>query len=191
MWMSRVFILGLASGAILPSLAGATEQEVELTATVSGYCSFGTPTIDPTFNVTPGATSPTVSNASISVPTGAGGVMADWGFTLTMNGTCNKTSLLQLASVKGGLKDPGHTTPAPLGFVNRFDYHATVSAPGIGPVDLPETSGTPISSPPPPPGLSAGLFSKTISLTVSGDPDPGIVMAGSYSDALIISLVPQ
>ena len=37
MWMSRVILLGLAGAAILPTLAGATEQEINLTANVSGF----------------------------------------------------------------------------------------------------------------------------------------------------------
>src|SRR5262245_47170658 len=109
MRMSRVILLGLAGGTLLPLCAGAAEQEIELSAHVSGFCTFtSAPSLTAQTNVTPGALTPTSSTVGITDPTNNSGLMNAWKFTLKVDGTCNKVSELKLFSANGGLKDPDH-----------------------------------------------------------------------------------
>ncbi len=189
MRMSRVAMLGVAGIAMaMPASA----EQVNLTATVLGSCQFvAAPTIPSSTNISVGSLSPTASVLTIPQPTGPGGIMQFWKFTLQVNGTCNKVSELKLSSQGGGLKDPNQLgAPAP-GFVNRFDYFASAGFDGAGPVSFPTTNGAPVSSTPTP-EFTTAPFSGLATVFVTGVPNTsGPVMAGNYSDTLVLSLIPQ
>jgi hypothetical protein len=190
---SRVILLGLAGAAILPTLAGATEQNVNLSANVVGFCTFSAPTIPASANITPGILTPTASTVTLTTPTNALGIMQSWLFTMAINGTCNKVANVKLTSQNGGLKDSAHPPgPAPSGFIKRFDYTASVSFDGAPPALLLPTNGTPGVTSIPSSDLTTGPFTGTATLHVNGLPDVSSpLIAGNYSDTLTLSLIPQ
>src|SRR5512134_2521859 len=128
MRMSRVIILGLAGGAILPTLAGATEQEINLSANVAKFCAFpNNPTIDALNNMAPGSITPSQSVVDVTPGSIVNGFLSPdgHGFQYTSQGTCNHPSKVYMKTLHGGLNDP---TPASITsgtFATRIDYLAT------------------------------------------------------------------
>jgi hypothetical protein len=186
-------VVGAAIAAALPVTVEATDSDISLTSEVDGYCSFdAAPSFPSITNVAPSALTPTSSLITISTPTDSGGMMQFWKFSLKIDGTCNIVGDLRLTSEKGGLKDPAHGAgPPPTGFIKRFDYFASVDFDGAGPVSIPTTAGTPVSSSPSP-EYTTGPYSGEATLHVTGVVNSaGPLLAGSYTDVLTISLIPQ
>lgn len=186
-------MVGTAIVVALPVTVEAADSSINLSSNVIGYCSFdAAPTFPAATNVSPSALTPTSSLVTIATPTDALGIMQFWKFTLKIDGTCNVVGDLRLSSEKGGLKDPAHGVgPPPTGFIKRFDYFASVDFDGAGPVSIPATSGSPISSSPSP-EYTTGPFSGVATLHVTGVQNTsGPLLAGSYTDVLTISLIPQ
>ena len=189
--MKARFLLGLLAAAAVPSVMGAADQSIGVNATVAKFCKLNAPgSFATTPNTSPAGSSLGSSTINIVNPISALGIMQSWGFTFEVNATCNGVAEIKLTTLRGGLKDPAHTSTAP-GFINRFDYIAQASFDGGGPAIL-ETNGTAGAVSDPPPSYTNVPNTGNVLVQVNRIMNTSApLMAGSYSDTLTISLIPQ
>ena len=191
MRMSRVIILGLAGGAILPTLAAATDQDINLTANVQKFCAFpNNPTIDALNNMTPGAITPSQSVVDVTPGSIVNGFLSGdgHGFQYTSQGTCNHPSKVYLKTLNGGLKDPTPESVTSGTFATRIDYLATAGWDGAPLASL-HTTGT--AGAQSIVRLAAGPHAGSLTVHVELDPNASPLAAGDYTDTLTVTVEPQ
>ena len=183
-------ITGLLAVTVLPSLALAADQTINLTANAPKFCKFdANPTFNNFDNFTVVSSSTSSSVLNVTTPTNPLGVMNEAGFTFAVQATCNFPSTVVMTTLNGGLKDP---SPEPIGsgtFLRRIDYHATATWDSAGVSNLytdgsANKSSTPRSAATPHTGLLAA--------SITFNPNTSAPLAaGDYTDTLRISLTPQ
>ena len=143
-------------------------QNINLNATVADYCTIG------------GVTSPAAMTRSISVSNGIVSTAAVTPAISVANVVCSKISNVALTSTNTGLTGPASV----IGFQNVIHYTAAASFGGATPtlVTSAGTSATSATS-----GASNGALTVTITPTLNGSP----MVAGAYSDTLVVTLTPQ
>ncbi len=189
--MRKVLSLAALLAAAGSTAMWAADQAINVGATVAPFCSFNAPgTFPSTQNATPGSSSIGSATINIANPTTPLGIMQTWAFTFHVSATCNNIAEIRLSTLRGGLKDPTHVGTAP-GFINRFDYIAQASFDGGGPAIL-ETNGTAGAISDPPPSYTTVPHTGTVLVQVNRVMNTTApLMAGSYTDTLTVSLLPQ
>jgi hypothetical protein len=195
MTMKTGLILGgvaLALGAVAwPAMKGlAANQNINLSANVTKFCKFdAAPTFSGLNNISVASNSIGTSVLNVNTATNASGIMANSGFTMAVNATCNHPSQVIMTTVKGGLKDSTPTSVSSGTFLNRLDYAALATWDGA-PIGILSTNGTANTSSSP--QLASGAHSGPLTVGVGfilNQTSP--LLAGDYSDTLRISLSPQ
>jgi len=173
----KKLMMTAASAAILAVGAGAaqaTDQNINLNATVTGFCTIG------------GSLTPTTINQSI--PTTTTGDVVTTPINVALGAVvCNKASDVTLSSLKGGVFS---ATSAPSGFQNRINYTASVSAPTAASVNANATAVTPTAGATASTGGATSDPAVNVTITPTLNVDP-LVAATDYSDTLTVSIVPQ
>lgn len=158
--MTTAAILAMASA---PAMAA--DQEINLSATVTSFCTVGTVDIDSfDFSVTDGDVDTTPSVHEIPV-------------------TCNGTSSVSIQSDEGGLNGPAATP----GFDHIINYTAETS--GYVTIAAGSTATTPTVGVAEPLGSAAGGASATpltVTITPIANSDP--ILAGNYDDILRVTI---
>ena len=176
--------------AALPAVSWATDQNINLTASVQKFCKFDS--VQPiSGDVNIGSTSLGLGASTVNIQSAANatGVMQDFAFTFTAAATCNSPSQIVISSINGGLKD---ATPTPVSsglFLNRIDYIASAHW-ATAPVAGITTSGTPVSSSPPRLVNTAKTGAVTVDVSAVVNTSAPLA-AGDYTDTLRISISPQ
>ncbi len=187
--MRKRVLVGLAVLA-LPTIAWATDQNINLTASVPKFCKFDS--VQPiSGDVNIGTTSLGIASSTVNILNAASatGLMQDFAFTFNATATCNAPSQLVISSINGGMKD---ATPTPVSsgvFLNRIDYLASAKWAGSAAAAI-TTSGTPVTSSPPRLVSSAKTGSVVVDVTANLNTSAPLA-AGDYTDTLRISLTPQ
>lgn len=189
--MKMRFLAGLLATAAVPGVMWGADQQINVGASVAPFCKYNGPgSFKSSPNMAPVSSSLGSATINIVNPTSPLGIMQHWAFTFEVNATCNVVSEIKLTTLRGGLKDPSHTGKAS-GFINRFDYVAQATFDGGGPAIL-TTDGTAGAFSDPPPNLTTAPHTGDVLVQVSRIMDTSApLMAGSYSDTLTISLIPQ
>lgn len=168
-------VLGLFSGAA--HAQGVATQNVNLTATVGGYC-----TID-------GAATGTVRSATVPV---ANGVVTPG--NLTIGGTsgsviCTSNAKVQLTTTNAGLTN---SVAAADPFVNKIHYTATATYNGTTETinTATATAGAPTAGTTTTAGAQTG---SPLDLAVNITPTPSgkFLANGTFTDTLVVTLSPQ
>ncbi len=193
MRMSRVIILGLAGGAILPTLAGATEQDINLTANVADSARFRQPDNRRTEQHYAGRRSPT-SQSVVDVVARRVSRLASWrrsGFHYTSNGTCNnvKSTSSYTQRRPQGSGPPAARSPAAIrqsvrlsgdGVVGmvRHSHHFRTTGTARAHVTLSAGSRNP----------HAGSVNRRLTCRAVDPNASRLVMAGDYTDTLTVTV---
>jgi hypothetical protein len=189
--MKMRFLVGLLATAAVPGVIWGSEGIV-IGANVAKFCQFNTvPTFDNPINTSAKSLGVSASTIIIDEPTSPTGLMQTWRFSMKISGTCNHSSEVKLTTLRGGLIDETHTGTA-FGFVNRFDYRATAAWDSAGLAEL-VTTGVAGASSSPPPSVAKAPHIGNVEVHVTAlTPLPtSPVMAGAYSDILMVTLTPQ
>ncbi len=173
----KTLIVSLAALAAMTSVAVATDQPIDVTATVTAFCS-----IDGT---TSGVVSP---NKTIDL--NAGGAITGGAVTATAVsvdvGTvvCNKNATAQLRSLNGGLFGPGPSG----GMQNYINYNATTTLLQTqATVAATATSATPTNGTAQAQANAFNTANVNVTVTpVAASP----LVAGSYADILTLRIEP-
>lgn len=175
----RRFIFGAAVlvATATSALAQTATQDVNLSATVAGFC-----TID-------GSNTGAARSATVT-PTTNGQVAAG---SVTITGSdspvvCNQNTRIQLRSAQAGLTGPGSPTGS---FINKIHYTATATANAVT-ESINTTSATANVFTSPGTSSTAGAFSGVLALSIStlATPSGSYLLPGSYSDTLTVQLTP-
>ncbi|MBI1385804.1 MAG: hypothetical protein GC150_12920 [Rhizobiales bacterium] len=190
----------LVSGAILASMAGvgayvalAADQDIDVSATVDGFCTYTNASLVVTGNMTAGPITTSSASFTIDSPVNALGQINPANFIITLQTTCNKAADATLTTTNGGLKDT--TVPittidpgSAAAFRDLINYTATLNGPAgiFTTLNTNGTSGASASD------ASTGAFTGnlSVSLTIVSTPTE-IVTAGDYADTLTVSVTPQ
>lgn len=159
------------------SFAQTATQDVQISATVAATCTIN--------NVATGGVS------TVTIPVSASGAVDTT--PLTPSGSpfasvaCNAPSNLQLTSQSGGVKT---ATTAVTGFAAKIDYTAsatwhsvtaTINTASAGPTGPYSGTAAPVAT----------AFSGSLSVSITPTANALPLLAGSYSDTLRVTLVPQ
>jgi hypothetical protein len=168
-------VLGLFSGAA--QAQGVATQNVNLTATVGGYC-----TID-------GAATGTVRSATVPV---GNGVVTPGNLTIGgSNGSviCTDNARIQLRTNSKGLTNSAAATGV---FVNKIHYTATADYNGATATINTETATAGVDTTA---VLTTGGAQTnqplTLAITITATPIGKYLVNGSYADTLVVTLSPQ
>jgi hypothetical protein len=159
---------------------GAATQQVNLNATVGGYC-----TID-------GSATGTARSATVST---ANGKVASPG-SLTLSGTsgnviCTSNARIQLRTASGGLTNG--PTPSDTNYTNKIHYTAEANYGGIAET-LTTTDTTPANFQTNGTVTTGGAQTNqplNITVTSLATPANKFLVNGSYSDTITVTLTPQ
>lgn len=168
-------VLGLCSGAA--HAQGVATQNVNLTATVGGYC-----TID-------GASTGTVRSATVPV---ANGVVTPG--NLTIGGSsgsviCTDNARIQLRTTSKGLTNPAAAAGV---FVNKIHYTATANYNGATETINTEAATAGVDT--------AGVLTAggpqtnqplTLAIDITATPSGKFLANGTYTDTLVVTLSPN
>jgi|SRR5581483_8036970 len=105
--MNKTLFLGLLAAAALPTAIWAptiraSDQNIQLSATVQKFCSFyPTPAVNNPTNIN--SVSPGVPTTTVSIqnPTNPSGIMQDFAFDFVVSAKCNAPSQIQLKTLNG------------------------------------------------------------------------------------------
>lgn len=170
----KKLLLGSGLAALLAFSGGAVQaadQEIELSATVAGFCT-------------------TTGAASIpqAIPTDSSGNVVDSNIDVNIGDiVCNGPTDVQLSSANGGVFS---ATSAPSGFQNVINYQASVTAPTAASVNANASTPTPTAGAT---ASTSGATSNTgVLVTIDPTPNPlPLVAASDYADTLTVSITPQ
>ncbi|MBA2127418.1 hypothetical protein DLM45_14485 [Hyphomicrobium methylovorum] len=155
---------------VVAGQASATDQNINLTATVAAFC-----TIE-------GSLSPSADSATVPAP---GGIVDSTAIVKSYAVICNASADVTLTSINGRMTT---VAGAITGFDNFIDYTAGAggfvtiapSSTAVGPLGT-KVLGTTSTS-----GAKAGSLTVTIT-PITAQP----LVAGAYADTLRVSIVPQ
>jgi opacity protein-like surface antigen len=168
----KKLMITVATLALYAGNAQAADQDINIGAEVSGFCTLTgfTGALDATLDTD---TSGNVVDENVEVPVG--------------DVKCNGNTEVKLSSLKGGVFS---AVAAPSGFQNRINYVASVTAPTAASVTANKTTPSTTN------GTAAftGGPTNDTNVTVTIDPtlntDP-LVAATDYSDTLTLSITAQ
>lgn len=173
----KKLLLGSGLAALLAVAGGAAQaadQNIQLDADVSGFCTVGG--------------SETPSDINQTIPTDSSGNVIDSDILIDIGDViCNGPTDVQLSSLNGGVFS---ATSAPSGFQNYINYAASVTAPTAASVSANATTPTPTSGTV---ASTAGATNDTsviVTIDPTANPDP-LVAANDYADTLTVSITPQ
>ena len=176
---SLITVVALVGTATVAAAQGVATQNVNLSATVNGYC-----TID-------GASNGTTRNATIAT---ANGKVSSPG-NLALSGTnstviCTSNARIQLTTLSGGVTNPN--TPTDSNYVNKIHYTATATYNGAT-----ETLTTTDTTTP---GFTtAGAVTTAgaqtgpplqLAVSIAATPPTKFLLNGSYADTITVTLTP-
>jgi len=189
--LSRATLALVSAAALVPVVAWATDQNINLTANVPKFCQFNAvPTFSGLNNFSVSANSIGSSVLQMTTPTTSVGIANNAGFNFSVNATCNYPSQVVMTTLNGGLRDASPESVVSGTFVNRLDYTVIATWDGA-PVGLLSTASNPpgFSSAP---QLAPTAYTGALNLGVVFVPNVSAPMlAGDYTDTLRISLTPQ
>lgn len=169
--MSILVRLAMIAGAFLAltlsASAQSATQNINLDATVLDYCSISGAATAVDQNRTITVTSGTVDTAALAQVSVA-------------NVACSKISDLTLTSTNTGLTGPA----AAGGFQNVIHYTAAASFDGAAPT-LNTSSGSTVTAP------TTGAATGTLTVDITPIANAAPMVAGGYSDVLVVTLTPQ
>lgn len=171
-----IVILLLCELSHASAIAQTATQDIQITATVSTFCSINN------------ASTGTVDTATITVD--SAGAVDTTPVTPDnspyANVACNAPSDLQLTSINGGLTTGSSAT----GFDNFINYQAQATWNSVtATVDTASSSGTGTVSGTAQPVATAFAGSMSVLITPTANAQP--LVQGSYSDTLRVTLTPQ
>jgi hypothetical protein len=193
MRMSRVIFLGLVGGAILPTLAVASDQNINVSSEVAKFCRFdGIPTIESENNMQEVSSSAAGSTIEVSPGSIVNGLQSSsgHGFAFVSHATCNTPSKVRMQTANGGVKHDSIASP-PSGFHANINYSASVFWGTFTPLGGLVTSGVAGEHSLPNPALSAAPREGTLTVSLFFVPDTVPLVAGNYTDTLTVSVEPQ
>ena len=168
----------LAATTSSASAQGAVTQDINLSATVTSYCSIS------------GTTSGAATAINQTIPTTTTGAVTTTAIPVSIGTVlCNKGADIKLSSLKGALLGPS----AAASFQNYINYSATTTGfptaqalvnANVTTGTATVTTGATVSSNNTPFSVTGGV---TITPTTNGSP----LVAGSYSDVLTLTVTPQ
>ena len=154
-------------GASSAAFAQAATQNINLNATVADFCSINGA-------ATGAAVSRTITVTNGTVNTGALAAVN------VANVACSKISDLQLSTTNTGLTGPA----AAVGFQNVIHYTAAASFDGATPT-LNTSAATSVTA------ATTGAATGTLTVNITPIANASPMVAGSYSDVLVVTLTPQ
>jgi len=163
MAMIATALLGLS----LSAAAQSATQNINLNATVVDYCSIAGTGTGGAQSRTISVTNGTVSTAGLTQVS-----VADV--------ACSKISNLTLTTTNTGLTGPGAVT----NFQNVIHYTAAASFDGAAPT-LDTSAGTTATA------ATAGAATGTLTVDITPQANAQPMVAGGYSDVLVVTLTPQ
>lgn len=154
-------------GLSLSASAQTATQNINLNATVADYCTIS------------GAATAADVNRTVTV---TGGVVSTTALTQVSvaNVACSKVSDLKLETTNTGLTGPA----AAGGFQNVIHYTAAASFNGANP-SLDTSSATTATA------ATSGASNGTLTVDITPQANTNPMVAGSYSDVLVVTLTPQ
>jgi hypothetical protein len=170
-------IMFASAANLLASGASATTQDINLSATVTGFCRIA------------GSLTPTADSVTIPIDYTTGADVDTTQILRVFAVVCNKATNISLTSINGGLIGPTAAT----GFEHIINYTAELSGfvtlaagstatTGTASVGANESLGSTTRATP-------GAASVTMTITPLANTDP--LAAGSYADTLRLIIAPQ
>lgn len=168
-------IVALSVTAAAEVYAQAATQDVNISATVPGYCRIN------------GAANPAALNAT--VPVSPTGVVDTTNITFNVTDVvCNTVADLQARSLSGAVKSGAATAP---GFQNFFNYTGEAKIGTVTSTINTATTATATGVETGNVAPTAGPINSTLNITVTPQAAASPLVAGSYSDTLRITITPQ
>lgn len=179
---ARIAAIGLVIGSAGPALAQ-TPAPVENQATFQGSapaaCLLSTPSPVSASNAVVGGLAPGSADISISELVGEDGLSLGATIVLAVPALCNQAHVLDLASLRGGMKSDG---PEITGGVFRSTLPYVVQVGWAGATQAYQSDGDALSIPIN--DAASGVITFTIQIPAGGAP----LAAGAYSDGLVLEL---
>lgn len=174
--LSIASVLAIVVFSATPASAQTATQDINITATVPGFCSIA------------GGFSPTALNTTI--PVSSNGTVTTTVQNFTINSViCNKITNVLATSQSGGVKS---ATAAASGFTNIIDYTGAATFGSVTSTINTATITTAIAAEAGNTAATAGAVSGDLTVAITpAQPSSPLMAATDYADILRITLTPQ
>lgn len=185
----RTLVASLGVVALFSGVAGATDQVINLSATVPAFCMINGSSANATPASTPAAINQTIPIDATTFAVTTTAINVNIG-----NVICNKASTVQLTSTKGALLGPAMGGASATDFQNYINYSASVAAPVAASVAANLTTGTAAVTAGTAVNTSSATRSVAVQVTITPTANALTLIASDgtpYTDTLTVAIFPQ